>query len=196
VACTLKLRRAFDDTPEMAHNAERILRAAHAMGYAWTTIHARTVAQKYVGPSRWDLLREIVRRNPGAVIFGSGDVWSAGDVVRMIAYTGVRAVAVARGCIGNPWIFRQARDLLEGRAPAAPTIPQQREVLEDHFALSLAVTRRFRHGEEATSRMMRKFAIQFARHHPRADDVKRRFVEVSDARGWRGVLDEFYPRPG
>jgi tRNA-dihydrouridine synthase len=192
IPCTMKVRRAFDDTPEMAANVDRILRAGFDMGYAWATVHARTVEQKYVGPSRWDLLRALVERHPGRLIFGSGDVWSAADIFRMIAYTGVKAVAVARGCIGNPWVFRQARDLMAGREPAAPTLAEQRAVLEEHFRLSMAVTRQFRHGEEATSRMMRKFAIRFAAHHPRGEEVRRRFIAVSDAAGWHAVLAEHY----
>lgn len=195
IPCTIKVRRAFDDTPEMAANADRILRAGFDMGYAWATVHARTVEQKYVGPSRWDLLRDIVRSHPDRIILGSGDVWNAGDIFRMIRYAGVKAAAVARGCIGNPWLFRQARDLLAGRNPTPPTLPEQRRVLEDHYRLSLAVTRRFRHGEETTSRMMRKFAIRFASHHPRADEARRRFIAVSRAPEWFAVLDEFYPQP-
>ncbi|MBI1190195.1 MAG: hypothetical protein GC200_05870 [Tepidisphaera sp.] len=194
VPCTVKLRRAFDDTPEMAANFDRIIAAAFDMGYAWATVHARTVMQKYVGPSRWDLLRDIVKRHTKRPIFGSGDVWEAADIIRMMAYTGCSGVSVARGCIGNPWIFRQARDLLAGRPALAPTIAEQREVLHEHFRLSLAVTRRFRHGEEATSRMMRKFAIRFAAHHPQSDEVRRRFIAVSTADAWRNVLDTYYAK--
>jgi len=193
VACTVKLRRAFDDTPEMAANCERILKAAAAMGYAWATVHARTVQQKYVGPSRWDILAGIVSRTPELPILGSGDIWDAGDIFRMIAYTGVRGVAVARGCIGNPWIFRQARQLMAGHQPAAPTLAEQRDVLRAHFDLSLAVTRRFRHAEETTCRNMRKFAIKFAQHHPNGEAVRRRFVQVETAERWLSALDECYP---
>jgi tRNA-dihydrouridine synthase len=193
VACTVKLRRAFDDTPEMATNCERILKAAAAMGYAWATVHARTVQQKYVGPSRWDMLAGIVSRTPELPILGSGDIWDAADIFRMIAYTGVSGVAVARGCIGNPWIFRQARQLMAGLPPAPPSLAEQRDVLRAHFDLSLAVTRRFRHAEETTCRNMRKFAIKFAQHHPNADAVRRRFVQVETAEHWLRTLDECYP---
>ncbi len=44
----------------------------------------------------------------------------------MLAYTGVHAVSVARGCIGNPWIFRQARQMLAGEPVTGPTIAEQR----------------------------------------------------------------------
>ncbi len=192
VVLTVKMRRAFDDTPEMAANAQRILDAAFSMGYAWATVHARTVQQKYVGPSRWDVLRDVVARNPGRVIFGSGDVWNAGDIFRMIAYTGVSAVAVARGCIGNPWIFRQAREMMAGREPSAPTIAEQRAVLEEHFRLALATNSGTRRAEEFTGMTMRKFGIRFASHHPRAEEVRRAFIAVHSLEGWRAVLGEFY----
>lgn len=190
VLCTVKLRRAYDDTPEMARNFDRIIDAAYDAGYAWATVHARTVQQKYCGPSRWDLLREIVAARPGCVIFGSGDVWEAADIFRMIAYTGVAGASVARGCIGNPWIFRQAREMLAGRPALAPTIAEQRDVLLEHFELSVAVN-----GEHHASRTMRKFGIRFASHHPKADEVRRRFIAVGGLEDWRAVLVEYYERP-
>jgi len=64
--------------------------------------------------------------------------------------------------------------------------------LQSHFDLSLAVTRRFKHGEEATSKMMRKFGIKFAHHHPRGDDIKRKMIGVESAEDWRRTIEEFY----
>lgn len=194
IPCTLKLRRSYDDTPEMAASFEKIFNAAYDMGYAWATVHARTVEQKYIGPSRWTFLKELVARHPDKIIFGSGDVWEAADIFRMISYTGVHAVSVARGCIGNPWIFRQARDLMAGREARRPTIGEQRAVLEEHFNLALQVnvgmgTRR---AESHTGKTMRKFAIRFAAHHTRGDEVRKRFIAVASLEDWRGVLDEFY----
>lgn len=192
VLCTVKLRRGYDDTPEMVEAFERLFDAVYRIGYSWATVHARTVEQKYVGPSRWTFLRDLVRRHPERPIFGSGDVWNAGDIFRMIAYTGVAGVSVARGCIGNPWIFRQARDLMAGREPAPPSIEQQRGVLLDHFRLALAVNSPMRRAEVATGRMMRKFGIRFAAHHPRGDEVRRRMIGVSSREDWERVVDDLY----
>jgi len=196
IPCTLKIRRAFDDTPEMAANFDRILTATFDMGYAWAVVHGRTVQQKYIGPSRWDLLRDIVRthqdRPGGRPVLGSGDIWNVNEIFRMIGYTGVSGVSVARGCIGNPWIFRQARQMMADQAPMAPTVPEQRDVLRQHFELSLAVTRRFKHSEDATSKMMRKFGIRFAAHHPRGEEVRKRMIAISSTQDWMNVLDEFY----
>jgi len=196
IPCTLKIRRSFDDTPDMIESFWKIVDAAYSMGYAWATIHGRTVEQKYVGPSRWDLLRQIVQQlraqHPDCIVFGSGDVWGVGDIFRMVEFTGVNGASVARGCIGNPWIFRQARDLLAGREPLPPTVAEQRAVLEDHFELALAVNASCRKPEIYTGRVMRKFGIRFAEHHPRGEEVRLRFTRVASMEDWRAVLDEWY----
>ena len=188
VPCTLKIRRGSDDSPEAERRFYRIFDAAHDLGYAWATVHGRTVEQKYKGPSRWTFLRDLVRARPGRLVFGSGDVWEAPDVFRMIAYTGVHAVSVARGCIGNPWVFRQARDMMAGRDPSPPTLAEQRDVLRQHFELSVAVN-----GERAAGLLMRKFGIKFSRHHHDPDAVRRRFIAVSTTADWLAALDEHYP---
>ncbi|MEO0513237.1 MAG: tRNA-dihydrouridine synthase family protein [Planctomycetota bacterium] len=198
VPVTLKMRRSFDDTPEMAENFFRIFDAAYDLGVAFVTVHGRSVQQKYIGPSRWDILRDIVKRkHPGRVkdrlIFTSGDVWTAEDIPLMLDYTGSHAASVARGCIGNPWIFRQARQLFAGQTPTTPTLEEQRGVLEDHFGLALAANARLvRHAESFTGRTMRKFGIRFAQHHPDAELVRKRFIEVDSTESWQAVLDDHY----
>lgn len=187
VPCTVKMRRAFDDSPEMARNFERIFDAAYEMGYAWATVHCRTVEQKYRGPGRWEVLRDLVRRRPDRVILGSGDIWEVGDIFAMLEYCGVHAVSVARGCIGNPWIFRQACQLMAGADPAPPTLAEQREVLLRHHGYSAVI-----HGEARAGRMMRKFGIKFAAHHPAPEAVKAEFIRCSSAEEWREVIERHY----
>lgn len=187
IPTTVKMRRAFDDTPESEECFYRIFDAAYELGYAWVVVHGRSVQQKYVGPSNWVFLRDLVNSRPDRVIMGSGDIWNAEDIFRMIAYTGLHGVSVARGCIGNPWIFRQARSLLAGRPPLPPTVEEQRDVLLEHFELSSAVN-----GERGAGLMMRKFGVRFAAHHPDSETVRKRFIAVKNLDEWRAVLDEHY----
>jgi len=188
IPVTVKLRRAYDDTPEMAASFERIFNAAYDLGYAWATVHCRTVQQKYQGPGRWEFLADLVARHPDKIIFGSGDVWCVDDIFAMLELTGVHAVAVARGCIGNPWIFRQARQLMNGGRPTSPSLAEQRSALLEHIDLSLAL-----HGEHKASRMMRKFGIKFSAHHPDGEEVKREFIEARTIAEWMAVIDRGYP---
>jgi nifR3 family TIM-barrel protein len=187
IPCTVKMRRAFDDSEAHAMNFERIFNAAYELGYAWATVHCRTVQQKYLGPGRWSSLRELVQRHPDKVILGSGDIWSAEDIFAMLDTCGVHAVSVARGCIGNPWIFRQALQLMAGEAPSEPSLAEQTEVLLRHHQLSTVI-----HGEQRASRMMRKFGIKFAAHHPEPDRVKAEFIKCSSSADWVSVLQRHY----
>jgi tRNA-dihydrouridine synthase len=106
-------------------------------------------------------------------------------------YTGVHGVSVARGCIGNPWIFTQARALMRGEPAREPTLAEQRAALESHFELAIQL-----HGEAAGGRRMRKFGIKFATHHPEAERVKRDFIDCETVIDWRRTLERWYARDG
>ncbi|MCC7193439.1 MAG: tRNA-dihydrouridine synthase [Phycisphaeraceae bacterium] len=200
IPCTVKLRRGTDDSAEAEANFHRIFEAVIRTGYAAATVHGRTVEQKYLGPSRWEFLADLTKRYAGCGVrmFGSGDIWNAADIFRMIRQTGVSAVSVARGCIGNPWIFTQARTLMaesaagiESDTVIPPTIAQQRAVLLEHFDLSMNL-----HGERSASMMMRKFGIKFSRHHPQGPQVSKAFIAVRNVAEWRAVIDTFYAGDG
>lgn len=158
--------------------------------------HQGTGAPRHRGRGDSNTLDASVPRSLGPssasfVIGGSGDVECAADIFRMIEQTGVQLVSVARGCIGNPWLFTQARALMRGEAAAPPTIAQQADVLREHLALSVRL-----HGEARAARMMRKFGIKFSRHHPRADSVRRAFIAAGSLPQWHAVIDEFYLSAG
>ncbi len=188
--CTLKLRCGTDDSAKALSDFYQIFEAAMELGYAAVVVHGRSVEQKYLGPSNWDFLKNLTHtypQTPQFTIGGSGDIWTAPDIFRMIDQTGVRLVSVARGCIGNPWIFAQARALMQGKPMLTATLKQQRDVLLEHFTLSVQL-----HGEKQASNMMRKFGIKFSVHHPDPDAVKMAFINVKSLTDWQAVLDQFY----
>lgn len=194
VPATLKIRQAYDNTGEAHDVCHRILQAAFECGYAAAAVHARTVEQKYAGSASWNFLRELKREFPHNVIFGSGDIFDAQDVIAMLKQTGVDGVWIARGAIGNPWIFQNARRMLAG-SPAdelkPPTVAQQREALLEHFLEAMKI-----HGEQLAGRRMRKMGIRYARFHPRAADVKHAFINVISLRDWQKALDTWYAVDG
>jgi tRNA-dihydrouridine synthase B len=134
----------------------------------------------------------------------------------MLETTGVDAVWIARGAIGNPWIFQHAKMLLEeqktnrdtgfqpvtttdetstGRRPVSrlnpPRIHEQREALAEHFGIAMQI-----HGESLAGRRMRKMGIKYSRFHPNSTEVKRDFINVHSLRDWTGVLDRWYATDG
>jgi nifR3 family TIM-barrel protein len=193
VPITISIRRGFDDMPESVERFYEIIDTAWELGVSAVRVHARTVEQKYVGPSRWAFLRDLKQLYPQRTILGSGDLFTAEDVVRMLRETGVDVAWIARGAIGNPWIFDHARRLLADPTVVLdpPTIGAQREALEEHFSIAMQI-----HGEQLAGRRMRKMGIKYSRFHPEHSLVKNDFIAVHGLRDWGNVLSKWYATDG
>jgi tRNA-dihydrouridine synthase B len=188
IPVTVKMRRGIDDTPESRERFFTIFDGAFARGVAAVTVHGRTVEQRYIGPSRWDFLREVKRHAGSRTVLGSGDLFTPQACIAMIRETKVDGVTAARGAIGNPWIFRQAQAIAEGRTcPPPPTLFEQRDVIREHFRLAEEI-----YGPEVCSRQMRKFGIKYSRLHPQGLAVREAFVAVRCREEWEAVLGRFY----
>jgi len=189
IPVTVKMRRGIDDSEEARDKFFTIFDGAFEAGVAAITVHGRTVMQRYIGPSRWAFLAE-VKRHAGSnkTILGSGDLFSPKDCLEMMRQTGVDGVTVARGAIGNPWIFSQCRALTEGRAlPAPPSLFEQREVMLEHFRLAELL-----YGSERAGMHMRKFGIKYAALHPQHLVVREAFAKSRNIEDWRAVLAQWY----
>lgn len=188
IPVTMKMRRGLDDSSESRDNFFRILDGAFSMGISGITVHGRTVVQRYVGPSRWSFLKEVKRHVGNKIILGSGDLFTPEDCLKMMEETGVDGVTAARGAIGNPWIFQQARALAEGSPlPLPPRLPEQRDILQQHYQLAAEL-----YGDDRVGPLMRKFGIKYAILHPQHDELRAAFVKVKNHSDWQQVLDRFY----
>ncbi|MBN2474084.1 MAG: tRNA-dihydrouridine synthase [Pirellulales bacterium] len=188
VPLTVKMRRGMDDGPQSREHFFTILDGAFQLGAAAITVHGRTVHQRYEGPSSWEFLREVKRHAGHGTVLGSGDLFTPQACLEMMAQTGVDGVTVARGAIGNPWIFQQARALAAGKPVVLPDLWQQGEVLLEHFRLAEEV-----YGPGRACRRMRKFGIRYARLHPAEPSVRDAFVAVRDPSEWHTVVRRWYP---
>jgi len=187
---TVKMRRGMDDSQESRDNFFRILDGAFARGVAAITVHGRTVKQRYIGPSRWEFLTEVKRHvGPERLIFGSGDLFTAEDCIRMLEQTGIDGVTIARGAIGNPWIFQQVGALWRGEPlPPPPTLGEQAEVIREHYRLCQQT-----YGEKRAAIMMRKFCIKYSASHPDHEIVRQSLIRVASLGDVEAVLQQHYP---
>ena len=185
---TVKMRRGMDDSAASQRNFFEILDKSFELGVSAVTVHGRTVRQRYVGRSDWSFVARVKRHVGDRVVLGSGDLFSAEACVRMMEQTGVDGVTIARGCIGNPWIFAECRALLAGEPlPPPPSIAAQRDGIALHWSLAVDV-----YGAAHAQRVMRKFGIKYAEHHPLAREVRDAFIAVRDAADFLAVLDKWY----
>jgi len=187
IPVTVKLRRGMDDDAKSRDRFFAIFDGAFALGVAAATVHGRTVRQRYEGVSSWEFLREVKQHAGPRTVLGSGDLFTAQDCLDMLRRTGVDGVAVARGAIGNPWIFEQVRRLAAGQTIAPPSLHRQREVIAEHYRLSEEL-----YGPSRCCRVMRKFGIKYARLHPDAKQVRDAFVAVSQPSHWQAALERWY----
>lgn len=184
---TFKLRRAYGDGGQGEEAFWKIAGGAFDAGAAAVCVHARTVEQKYRGRADWDFLARVKAAFPERTVIGSGDALRAADVLEMIRRTGVDGVSVARGAIGNPWIFEQARALAAGGEARKPGLAEQRTLIERHFELTSTIC-----GARFAVKKMRRFSIHYAGLHPQPARARAAFIAVRTLDDWRAALDGLY----
>ncbi len=130
VPVTVKIRLGWDSASITALEQAQ---TAESVGIAAVTVHARTKCQGFSGCADWGMIKE-VKNSVGIPVIGNGDVRSAQDAKRMKDETGCDGVMIGRACQGNPWIFREAKGLLEtGIVPGPPTLEERSALIFRHL---------------------------------------------------------------
>ncbi len=152
VPVTVKMRLGWDDghlaAPELAVALEQI-------GTAAVTVHGRTRAQGFHGEVNREALRETVRAVKHMPVIANGDIRTVDDARSMFEDTGCSAIAIGRGAMLDPWIFRRLQQIEQGLPPSDPTPDEQVRFLIDHFRLMVE-----QHAEYSCV-LFRKFAAWY-----------------------------------
>jgi len=109
-------------------------RICEAEGVDAVALHPRTAKQMYRGSADWTHIAEL-KRCLSIPVVGNGDVTAPADVLRMFEQTGCDGVMIGRASMKNPWIYRQAADLLAGDEPVEPTAADRRDLIRAHFRM-------------------------------------------------------------
>lgn len=180
---TIKFRSGWDSD---TINYQEIARIAVAEGVDAVTLHPRTRAQMFAGQADWQQIKTLKQALPIPVI-GSGDLFCAEKIKTMFAETGCDAVMVGRGGYGNPWIIRQALDLLAGRTPVQPTPAERRQVARSHFELCLEIF-----GPAKTLGLMRKHLCWYVRGLENAASFRATLNKSASIKEMRNLLEDFF----
>lgn len=184
---TVKMRLGWDrdnlTAPELAAAFESI-------GVAAVTIHGRTRQQGFQGNVNRDGIRETVAAVRTMPIIGNGDVRTPEDAISMIAETGCSAVAIGRGAMLDPWIFRRIQDIEEGRTPREPSADEQIEFLSQHFHVMTE-----QHGEYSCQ-LFRKFAAWYGARLGIPEDLEDRLRRIESLSQFDRLVEEIRERHG
>lgn len=131
---TVKTRLGWEEAEKPIVEAAEMLQD---VGIKALTIHGRTRSQMYSGTADWTLIGE-VKNNPrmSIPIIGNGDIDSPEKAVEYKKRFGVDAIMIGRAAIGNPWIFRQIKDYLQGREPSCPDYEERVSVCLKHLQMA------------------------------------------------------------
>jgi tRNA-dihydrouridine synthase B len=134
IPVTVKTRLGWDENDKpIVSVAEKL----QDVGIQALTIHGRTRAQLYGGKADWTLIGE-VKNNPRMhiPIIGNGDIDSGAKALEYKVLYGIDAIMIGRASIGNPWIFKEIKDLFDNRIFIFPSYEERVALCLRHLRLS------------------------------------------------------------
>ena len=132
---TVKMRIGWD---KGSINCVDFAKRMEDAGAAAIAVHGRTRAQLYSGKADWSYIKA-VKEAVSVPVIANGDVFAPEDAVRILNLTGADMVMIGRGSFGNPWLFRNAKALLNGEPiPPAPTVAERADTAMEQFRLAAA----------------------------------------------------------
>jgi tRNA-dihydrouridine synthase B len=161
-------------------------RIAQEEGCDAVTLHPRSRAQMFDGKADWSRIAQLKQALDIPVI-GSGDLFSGADVAAMLAETGCDAVMIARGAMGNPWIFREALALLSGAEPVAPTPAERYAAACRHLELFSELE-----GNRVALMEMRKHLSWYSKGLPGAAQFRSQVNGIEDSAHLIGAMENFF----
>lgn len=184
MAVTVKLRTGPDGEHE---TVVEVARQAEDGGSAAIGVHGRSVAQAYLGGADWGSIAR-VKQAVRVPVLGSGGISEASDVVGRLRESGADAVSIGRGCLGNPWIFSQAKAILTSSTAVRPPTRAERG-----RALLQLVEGEFRYyGKAVAIRRLARTSCYFAKSLPDFAEFRRAVQQVRDLAGFRRLAAEYF----
>jgi nifR3 family TIM-barrel protein len=185
VPVTVKFRKGWD---EKSVNAVEFAKMAQSSGASAVAVHGRTRSQYYSGTSDITIIAQ-VKNAVSIPVIASGDIFSANDAKNMFDSTGCDAVMVARGALGNPFIFREINALLTSGEAIDPASPEERaRMLLRQAQIAIAAK-----GEHIAMLQIRKHAAWYLKGVKGASKVREAAVRLGTFLELKDLINGLFP---
>ena len=160
-------------------------KALEDAGVDYVILHARTRSQQYSGKANWDDIRKL-KEALSIPVVANGDCFSVEDYIKIIKTTNADGVMIARGAMGNPFIFRQIKDYLKGEKIKDPTYDDILDTIKRQYDLSLTYKE-----ERLVINQMRKHVGWYIKGLPQAASYRDRVNKLRTSEEIFDLLDEY-----
>ena len=183
VPVTVKIRSGWD---QKSINAVEIARVVESAGASAITVHGRTRSQGYSGCVNYEIIKE-VKKAVSIPVIGNGDIVDIESAEKMFA-TGVDALMIGRGALGNPWLIRELVSYFEeGKRIDKPTFKERLEMCFHHMEYLSKIK-----CEKITVLEMRSHIAWYLKGLPGSIDAKNKCFKATTIEELKEILNNYF----
>lgn len=183
VPVTAKIRKGWDNNHVVAIEAAKRLERA---GVSAITIHGRTREEYYSGKADWEIIKK-VKNNVDIPVIGNGDITNKEEALKMFEETNVDGIMIGRASIGNPWIFEQVINYLEGKEERKISNKEKLDVIINHINLEVKEK-----GENVGIKEMRKHLAYYVKGTQDASKIRVKINKIETKDELIDCLNEYF----
>ncbi len=183
VPVTVKIRKGWDKEHIVAVELAKI---AEAKGASAITIHGRTRDEFFSGEVDLSIIKE-VKQAVSIPVIGNGNIKTPKEALEMFEKTNVDGIMIGRGSIGNPWIFKQIIQYLEGKEIETVTNKEKLSIILEHIDLQVKYL-----GESTGIKELRKDMVYYLKNLNGAAAIRQKINQIETKKELEECLIEYF----